>query len=108
MQAGKMRHRVQFLKPTRLVTTTGDEEITYVHDFYLWASFEPLSGRELWYAQQVRSDVTHTIGTRYTARILPGHRFVYSGRTFECGPTWSPQEKRFESNMTAVELVSGG
>jgi SPP1 family predicted phage head-tail adaptor len=39
-------------------TTRGEAVITYVDAFQIWAAVEPLSGRELFAAQQTQSEVT--------------------------------------------------
>ena len=47
----------------------------------VWASVEPLSGRELWQAQQVVSEVTHRVRLRHNAYpgLTPKHRFRVGG-----------------------------
>lgn len=35
----------------------------------VWASIRPLSGRELWQAQQVQADVTHSVRLRYRSGV---------------------------------------
>lgn len=54
-----------------------------------WASIKPLSGRELFMAQQVRADVTHKVVLRYfkdgttfslRAGVKPTMRLVYQQR----------------------------
>lgn len=68
MQAGRLRHRVAVEAKSRVQNDgEGDVTETFVPRGYLWASIEPISGREL-----LRADVINAeLDTRITVRWSP-------------------------------------
>lgn len=58
----------------------------------VWASVQPLSGRELLSAQQVRGEVSHRVRCRYLAGITSAHRILYGGRVFDIQAVMNPEE----------------
>ncbi len=75
MRAGKLRHRIHIQAPVE----TRDSDGTVLRDEWntiaiRWASVEYLSGRELWMAQQVASNVRVRIVLRYLAGVTPRYR----------------------------------
>ena len=69
--AGRLRQRIDILKPNLVQGTSGGWRVGDTSIFNtVWASIEPLTGRELQSAQQIVSEVTHKI----TIRFLPGIR----------------------------------
>lgn len=110
MRAGKLRHLVTlFLPPSNAIDTFGDVSETYTAGQQFWASIEPLSGRELWFASQLRADVTHKITLRGRAGVTAKCQirwtdsFLNTTRIFEIGPPLSTDEKHREVVLTAVE-----
>ena len=75
MNIGALRHRIHIQAPVE----TRDTDGTVLRDEWntvavRWASVEYLSGRELWMAQQVASNVRVRIRLRYLADVTPRHR----------------------------------
>jgi SPP1 family predicted phage head-tail adaptor len=76
-----------------------------------WGKIEPLSGRELWQAQQVQADVTHRIRLRYFAGLHPKHRFAKAEpklgttRIFSILGTPNPDERKREQLCLCKEQV---
>lgn len=111
IRAGKLRHKVTLLQAVDSITDKGDDEITYdeAGAIQLWANIEPLTGRELQFAMQVRADVTHKIELRYRGTI--NHRsklrWVDGGgntREFHLGPNVDPELRGIKSMFYAVEI----
>lgn len=111
IRAGKLRHKVTLLQAVDSITDKGDDEITYDEDgaIELWANVEPLQGRELQFAMQVRADVTHKISMRYRGAI--NHRSILrwvdgdgNTRTFNLGPNVDPELRGIQSLFYAVEI----
>jgi SPP1 family predicted phage head-tail adaptor len=50
-----------------------------------WVSIEPLNGRELWIAQQVRPEVSHRLKLRWHPTVAEGWRVLRpnDGRVFQ-------------------------
>ena len=70
MNVGKLRHRVQ------IQSASGDRPSNYTWATVAtrWASWEPLSGRELMEAQAVRDRATIRVTMRYYSGITPEYR----------------------------------
>jgi SPP1 family predicted phage head-tail adaptor len=75
---GKLRQRIDIQTQTEAKDAYGQDVPTWTTAATRWASIEPLSGRELWQAQQIHPDVTHRITIRYYPGLNPRHRFHYA------------------------------
>lgn len=67
MEAGKLRHKLRIMQPTDSLTAKADNEITYPTNQttnYCYGGIEPLAGRELQVAMQMRADITCKIELR--------------------------------------------
>lgn len=111
MRAGKLRHLIQLCSPIDSATAKGDNEVTfdYVNYIEVYANIEPLVGRELQFAQQIRADLSHKITMRY--HNIPDHRtqirwwdgFKY--RIFWCGPAVDTELRNVELSIYAQEII---
>ena len=82
MRAGKLRHRVEIQVP--IVTVTSGEPGTSWQTFEtVWASIEPLRGREYWEAAKVNSEIDSKIVMRWRRGVKPQMRCKYGERIFE-------------------------
>lgn len=78
--AGRLRHRVDILKPILVQGSSGGTRIANTSLFgTVWASIEPLTGRELQVAQQRVSEVTHKVTIRYLPGIRAGMAVSFKG-----------------------------
>lgn len=77
--AGKLRHRVT-IQERVANETNGDDNPYYRNIQSVWASVEPLSGRELFNAQQVQSQTTHLVRVRASGEVQPERRFLFGDR----------------------------
>ena len=70
MQSGKLRHRVSLLIPTyNQNQNTGEMNATWSDSTKLWASIEPLSGRDFIAAQSGQSKVNARFKIRYRSDV---------------------------------------
>lgn len=79
MQAGSLRHRVSIENPVDTQDSTGAPIPTWesvAED--LPASIQPLTGRELFAAQQVQSDTTTKITIRWIKGVTSRMRVLHS------------------------------
>lgn len=83
MQAGKLRHRVTIQTQTATQGTFGEPADTWTDVDTVWASVEPLSGREFLDARQMQADVTTRVTIRYLAGVIPSMRVKYGTRTLD-------------------------
>lgn len=104
MEAGKLRHKV-----TLQSLTTGQDSAGAATESWsnfatsIWASVEPLSGREYFQAQQVASETSIRVRIRYRAGIVPTMRVVYGSRKFEILAIIDPEERHREIQLMCSE-----
>lgn len=79
-----------------------------------WASIAPLSGRELFMAQQIRADVTHRVKMRWFPDALSGQvkvglkpkmRLVFQGRKLNVVSCIDVDELHVELDLLCIEEV---
>ena len=76
MQSGKLRKRVQIQAPTDVRDAHGGLTRTWATIATVSALVEPLSGKELYEAQQVKSRATVRITIRGYEGLTSKHRLV--------------------------------
>lgn len=127
MRAGKFRHRITFQKPVTAKNDYNEDVITYQGIGSVWASVQPLSGREYFAAQQAQAAVTHRVTARYhrgfveswkwlspampaaesiTPVTSPRMRIVFKGRVFNVQNVIDVDERHRELQFMCVEEVS--
>lgn len=77
MLAGKLRNRVTIQRRHETRDAVGAVVVTYLDVRSVWASVEPLTGREFFAAQQVQADAVTRIRLRYMPDAVPGMRVEF-------------------------------
>lgn len=77
MQLGRLKHNVTLQSRVLTKNVVGEEAISYTDLADIWASIEPLTGKELFAAQTVQADVTTRIRIHYRADIVPTMRVKF-------------------------------
>lgn len=108
MRLGPLRHRVTFQ-----ARKTGRDEYGQPVEGWdpvvtVWASVEPISGRELLSAQQVQAAVTHRIRCRYQTGLAASQRIVFGARYFDIQSLINPMEIGASLEILATEGLSDG
>ena len=102
-------HLVMFRKPTGseadAANTRGDIPLTYADDFLAYVKIDPLVGRELLAAREQRGDLTHKVAMQTDSRMNHRSIFVWNGRTFNCGPRITENERERYSEFYAGEIL---
>jgi SPP1 family predicted phage head-tail adaptor len=106
LRIGALRHQVTIQSYTKSRDSYGGEVETWT-DLHtgVWASVEPLIGREYLAAKQVQAEVSHKVRMRYIAGLLPAMRIVWGTRTFEIESILNVQERNRELVIMATEDV---
>lgn len=78
MRAGRLSRRVTIQERVETQNATGEVVWTWQDVCSVWAEISAISGREFFSAQQIQSNVTHTILIRYRPGILAKMRAVES------------------------------
>ncbi len=94
MNPGKLRHRITFLHLVERENEVGDTYLVEEPWKTVWASVEPLRGREYYEARKIQSEATHKITIRYLVGIKPDMKIDFKGRMLEIeGPPSNPEER---------------
>lgn len=83
MQSGKLNQRIELQSLTATADTFGEPIKIWATYSTVWAAVNPLSGRELLYAQQVSSESNIRILIRYNTTITVKDRIKYGTRYFD-------------------------
>lgn len=94
IEIGAMRHRITFQKPIETPDGHKGHTVQWQDVITVWASVEPLSGREYFYAHQVQAEVTHRVKTRYRTDITTKMRIKHRDRVLEIESIIDLKERR--------------
>lgn len=107
MNPGKLRHRITFLRKVKEKNEVGDTVLVERPWKTVWASVEPLKGREYFEARKIQSEATHKIIIRYLTGVTPDMKIEFKGRIFDIeGPPINPEERNEYLEMYVIEKVS--
>ncbi len=104
MRIGPLRHRVALQSATAVQDEYHENTLTWNTDATVWASVEPMSGRELVSAQQQHAETTHRIRIRYTANVTQESRVIWESRTFEVVSLIDSKEKKRMIELMCKEI----
>jgi len=93
MQAGQLRHRIELQSSDGSKNTFGEKEKIWTTYATVWASIEPLRGRELLWAQQISAELTHSILIRYNSDVTVKDRAKMGVRIFTFNVVKNMDEK---------------
>jgi SPP1 family predicted phage head-tail adaptor len=108
MRAGKLNKKISILNPVEVQSTVSGE-LTVTWSTYLknrWASVSPLSGRELYIAQQYKAELDTTFTIRYSEGITPEMRIVYNESSYHIHSVIDPEEEHKELNILASKVTT--
>lgn len=111
MRAGKLRHRVTIQQRSAASPTnhaSGEKDASWGTYLTVWASVEPLTGRELFAAQQVNSEVNVRIRMRYREGITHRMRVSFQGRIYDIVAVIDREERHVELELLCTEGASNG
>ena len=112
MFAGRLRHKVDIEQlvagsPNQTAEGAPDESwAVYLND--IWASVEPLSGRELFSAQEHHSEVTVRVRVRYRTGITAKMRVVFESKNYNILYVLDPEERHRELQLLCTEGLNDG
>lgn len=105
VRAGRLRHRITLERLKGSDDEYGEPTSSYEVYGHFWAAVEPLSGRELWQAQQVKATTTHRVTMRYVDGVTPGMRLIHKGRTLEIDAVADVGERTRELQIMCTEVT---
>ena len=109
LRAGALNRRIRIQAPSAALDAFGIPVPGWTDLVAVWGWIEPLTGRELFNAQQVASEVTHRITVRFNSalvdtRLVATYRVLYAGRAFNIHAVMNEDE----GNVTMALLASEG
>lgn len=107
MRAGLLRHRLRIEEAVDVINANGDGQPVKAWNVLgtVWGSVEPLTGRELFSAQQVSARTTHKITLRARS-ISPKHRLIYGQRIFHLTSIANKSERDISLEIMAEEVTA--
>lgn len=105
MMSGRLRHKIVIQNPSESNGSYGETVTTWGTFATVWASVEPLNGREYFESQQTNAEVNFRFRIRYTASITPKMRISYDSRTFDIISVINVNERDRETVLMAKEVV---
>lgn len=105
MKAGKLRHRVTIQESNCTSDEVGEPAQNYRDLKNVWARVEPLTGRELWQAQQIKATTNHRITMRFYTVVKPTMRVLFKNRVFEIDSVKNTEERNYELVLLCTEVV---
>jgi SPP1 family predicted phage head-tail adaptor len=104
MQAGKLRHRVTIQQATETRNTLGEAIKTWSTVATVYASVEPIRGREFFAAEQVQSEISHRVRMRYRSGLAPRMRLLYGSRMLQIEAVIDVEERHRETQLMCREM----
>lgn len=107
MRIGPLNKRVAIRSAAAVQDEYHEETLTWSTDATVWASVEPLSGRELISAQQTHAETTHRIRMRYqpNTTVTAEKRILYDSRVFEIVSVINKKEKKVMLELLCKEVA---
>jgi SPP1 family predicted phage head-tail adaptor len=102
---GNLRHHITFQVQTETQNDYGEEIKDWVEIVAVWASINPISGKEFFAAEKLNSEVSHKINLRYTPGITSDMRIRFGERYFHIISVINFQEKNIELQLLCKELI---
>ena len=106
MRAGQLRHRVTIQQKSVARNSYGEEVITWADVDTVWASVEPLRGREFIEMRRAGAEVTTRIRMRYRSGIAPEMRVVYGSHTYDIKSVVHVEERQRELHLMCREVIA--
>ena len=105
MRAGDLRHRVTIQSASESVSAAGEVTKTWSDVATVWASIEPLTGREKWLAEQVQAAATHRVRMRYRSDVGLENRLLYGSRVLDILEVMNTGERDKELVLICAEAL---
>lgn len=103
MKIGDLKHRITFQRPVKTPDGHKGHTVKWQDLITVWASVEPLSGREYFYSHQIKADVTHRVRTRYRTDITIEMRIKHRDRVLEIESILDKKERHEELEIFCRE-----
>ena len=103
MKIGDLRHRVTFQKPVKTPDGYAGNTVAWQDVVTVWAQIEPLSGREYFFAHQIKNEVSHRVRVRYRTDVNEKMRIKHGERHFKIESMIDMMERREYLEIRCME-----
>jgi len=103
MKIGDLRHRITFQKPIETEDEYLSKTTVWQDVVTVWASVEPLTGREYFYAHQIKNEVSHRVRIRYRTDVNEKMRIKHLERYFKIESMIDMRERHEFLEILCVE-----
>lgn len=100
-----LRHRITIQSFTKVADGQGGYTTTWADVKTVWAKIENVTGVEKVFAQRLDTNYDHKITIRYTTGISPKMRIVFDSRIFQIHSVSKVDERRWFTEILAIEGV---
>lgn len=97
------RHKITIKEKTQILDPIGQPVEGWETKAVVYASIEPIRGKEYWDSNQVQNEISHRIKIRYIPGIDPSMRIFFRDRIFDIEAIKNFEEKDVELEILAVE-----
>jgi SPP1 family predicted phage head-tail adaptor len=107
LRAGQLRRSVAIQATTDTRNSVGEpvESWATITGGTVWASLEPLTGREYQTAGVIAAEASHMVRIRYLANITPKHRVLFGSRVFDILGVRNIEERQRMTELFVRERV---
>lgn len=103
-----LQHRITIQKCVRVIGSDGIAEESWQHHATVWASIEPLRGREYLQSMTVNTEVSTRIRIRYQPDITSSMRVMYNARIYNILSVINLKERNRELELMCAEVIQNG
>lgn len=103
MKIGDMRQRITFQQEVKTADGSKGFTVAWQDVISVWASVQPLSGREFFQAHQIKAEITHRVKIRYRTDITVKMRIKHKDRYFAIESILDKKERREELEIFCRE-----
>jgi SPP1 family predicted phage head-tail adaptor len=79
---GDLRYRITIQQETLTTDSQGGSSAAWAELVTVWASIDPVSANQRWFAERLGHQVTHKIIIRNRADITSAMRIIYGSKTY--------------------------
>lgn len=108
MRAGRLRHRITIQSATEAQDSHGQAIDTWATYLTAWAEIAPLSGRELFAAQETHSEISTRIRLRYREGVTAKMRVLHGSTVYNILAPLNIETKDRELQLMCSDGVIDG
>lgn len=106
MRAGWLRHRVTIQEKVITRDSYGEEDFTWKDVGNVWASIEPVRGRDFMQATTEQLTYDTLIRMRYGNTVTPNNRIAWNGQYYDVRSVVSVLEKNKELEVQCIRVYA--